>query len=84
MARLRPAAASVGDSKLSTDPDFVGKVPDALAQVSPLIHVFAAVTLKPRRSGNSFGRLDVAELVGKVTEGRDQTQSRDRGFWFEP
>jgi hypothetical protein len=35
MARLRPAAASVRDSKLSTDPDFVAKVPDALAQVTP-------------------------------------------------
>lgn len=49
-----------------------------------LVHVFAAVTLKPRRDGNSFGRLDAAELVGKITEGRNQTQSRDRGFWFEP
>ena len=38
------------------------------------------VPLKPRRGGNGFGRLDPAKLVGKITEGRNQTQSRDRGL----
>ena len=40
--------------------------PTCAGSDNPLVHVFAAITLKPRRGGNSFGRLD------------SQTRSRDR------
>ena len=84
MARLRPAAASVRDLQALNRPRLRRQGARRAGAGNPLIHVFAAVILKPRRGGNSFGRLGVAELVGKITEGRDQTQSRDPGFWFEP
>ena len=84
MARLRPAAAPVGDLQALNRPRLRHQGARRAGAGNPPVHFL------PRSPSNLAGAeiasddWIVAELVGKITEGRDQTQSRDRGFWFEP